>query len=271
MDADAKRQLLLERMMRGRVAGPVSPLVTLNAGGNTPAFFCVHASGGSAVPYLALAQELGHEFHALEAPGIHGGQPLERVEDLAEHYLDAIRRVQPSGPYHVGGWSVGGTIALEMACRLGGEAASLILLDTKAGGFEPAPGEREILSMYIVDVALLQDRTPPAIRLSDADPYRDATACLEAAELTPAELREQTMHRLRVFVANTRAFHRYRARRFEGNATLISAETSPAVNQDRWRGLLPRVRCRTVPGTHYTMLRPPVLPLVAGAVRECLS
>jgi thioesterase domain-containing protein len=276
MSAAAKRQLLLERMMRERsaapAAAPVSPLVTLTPDRQPPAFFCVHASGGSAAPYLPLARELAHGFHALEAPGIHGGQPLERVEDLAGCYLEAIRAVCPAGPYHLGGWSIGGTIALEMACRLGEEAACLVLLDTTAlRPDDPAPSEREILTRFVFDIAQLQDRAVPRLTLSDVDRYGDTAACLEDSGLVPAELREQTMNRMRVFVANTRAFYAYRPKVFKGRTLLVSAEGSPPVYRDRWRQLLPRLQIRTVPGTHYTMLRPPVLGQVADAVREFLT
>ena len=45
----------------------------------------------------------------------------ENVKDRAEadfvarHYLDEIRTVQPHGPYLLGGWSMGGTVAFEIA------------------------------------------------------------------------------------------------------------------------------------------------------------
>jgi thioesterase domain-containing protein len=272
MSADDKRQLLLERLMRRRSEAPVSPLVTLNGDGRPPAVFCVHASGGSAAPYLPLAAEVGHVFHALEAPGIHGGQPLDRVEDLAECYLGAIRAVRPEGPYFLAGWSIGGTIALEMARRLGENDACLALLDTTAlPPGEPMPDEREILSRFVFDIARLRDRETPPLTLSDVDAYAATAACLEENGLVPAELREQTLNRMRVFVANTRAFYRYPLKVFKGSTLLVRAESSPPEYVDRWRRVLPRLEVRTVPGTHYTMLRPPALAEVAAAMREQLS
>lgn len=47
-----------------------------------------------------------------------GGEPLAIVEELARHHLDAVRRVRPEGPYHLGGWSMGGMVAWEMAWQL---------------------------------------------------------------------------------------------------------------------------------------------------------
>ena len=65
--------------------------------------------------------------------------PLTRIEDMATHYIEALRSVQPKGPYFLGGWSFGGWVAFEMAQQLqksGEEVALLAVLDTLA----PIPG-----------------------------------------------------------------------------------------------------------------------------------
>jgi thioesterase domain-containing protein len=65
--------------------------------------------------------------------------PLTRIEDIAAYYIKALRKVQPSGPYFLGGWSFGGLVAFEMAQQLmrgGHQVALLALLDTLA----PIPG-----------------------------------------------------------------------------------------------------------------------------------
>ncbi len=101
----------------------MSPLVPLRPAGTKPPLFLVHAAGGSVAPYVALAALLGDDrpVYALEDPGLHG-DPIEdrRLPDLAAAYLAAVREVQPDGPLHVGGWSVGGAVALEMARQDGG-------------------------------------------------------------------------------------------------------------------------------------------------------
>jgi len=54
------------------------------------------------------------------------------IEAMAERYVEAMRAVQPAGPYLLGGWSMGRTVALEMAQQLkrrGQEVALLVLLD----------------------------------------------------------------------------------------------------------------------------------------------
>lgn len=74
---------------------------------------------------------------ALQAQGLSGEAPcLDRVEDMADRYVEEIRAVQREGPYYLGGYSFGGFVALEIARRLrnlGEEVAYLALIDTFAG------------------------------------------------------------------------------------------------------------------------------------------
>ncbi len=54
---------------------------------------------------------------------------------MAERYVREMREVQPSGPYSLGGYSFGSTVAFEMARQLraaGEEVGSLVILDMPA-------------------------------------------------------------------------------------------------------------------------------------------
>ncbi len=111
-------------------------LVTLTATGSRPPLFFVTAGDGNSVGYGALARNLGPDqpFYGLQPRGIDGGAPLHSsVESMAAHYLRAIRRVQPHGPYLLGGRCLGSLVAYEMARRLrakGQEVAMLAVLDS---------------------------------------------------------------------------------------------------------------------------------------------
>jgi amino acid adenylation domain-containing protein len=117
---------------------PWSPLVPIQPAGSSPAFFCVHPIFGVVFPYYELAHHLGKNqpFYGLQPIGLDGkSSPLTRIEDMASHYIEALRRVQPKGPYFLGGWSFGGWVAFEMAQQLqksGEEVALLAVLDTLA-------------------------------------------------------------------------------------------------------------------------------------------
>jgi non-ribosomal peptide synthetase component F/thioesterase domain-containing protein len=113
-----------------------SPLVAIQREGSRPPFFCIHGAGGHVLIYRDLSRRLGHDqpFYGLQAQGLDGELPhLVTIEEMASLYVKAIRRIQPRGPYYLGGYSMGGTIALEMAQQLdalGEETALLALFDT---------------------------------------------------------------------------------------------------------------------------------------------
>jgi amino acid adenylation domain-containing protein len=119
-----------------------SPLVPIQPSGSKPPFFCVHPILGVVFPYYELAYSLGFDqpFYGLQPLGLDGKQsPFTRIEEMAAHYIEALRQVQPSGPYFLGGWSFGGLVAFEMAQQLlsaGHQVALLAIFDTLA----PIPG-----------------------------------------------------------------------------------------------------------------------------------
>jgi thioesterase domain-containing protein len=86
---------------------------------------------------LAMALDQDLPFYCLQHKGLDGSDPFGSVEEAARCYVDEIRKVQPHGPYHLGGYCFGGVVAFEMARmleQLGEHVASLFLID----GFNPA-------------------------------------------------------------------------------------------------------------------------------------
>ena len=122
-----------------------SPLVAIQTGGSRPNFFCVHGAGGNVLIYRDLARRLGSDqpFYGLQAPGLDGScAPLTRIEEMAALYEKEIRRVQPRGPYFLGGYCMGGTIAFEIARQIeaqGERVALLALFDTTDWSKIPLP------------------------------------------------------------------------------------------------------------------------------------
>ena len=118
-----------------------SSLVEIQPAGSKPPFFCVHALGGNVLEYYDLARHLGEDqpFYGLQSQGLDGKRPPHtRVEDMAAHYIKEMRELQPEGPYFIGGRSLGGMVAFEMAQQLKaqGQAIGLLaLLDTYPSGY----------------------------------------------------------------------------------------------------------------------------------------
>jgi thioesterase domain-containing protein/acyl carrier protein len=98
-----------------------SSLVPIQPYGSRPPIFCVHGGWGHVLFYRNLADHLGPDqpLYGLQVKGLNGKDtPFYRMEDMAAHYLDEIRSVQPKGPYYLGGYCYGAIVAFEMAQQL---------------------------------------------------------------------------------------------------------------------------------------------------------
>ncbi len=112
------------------------PLVPIQRSGRRPPFFCFHGAGGTVLIYRKLSQYLGSNqpFYGLQAQGLDGrSRLLTTIEEMAALYVTEIRRIQPHGPYFLGGYCMGGSIAYEAAQQFkdaGEDVALLALFDT---------------------------------------------------------------------------------------------------------------------------------------------
>jgi thioesterase domain-containing protein/acyl carrier protein len=120
---------------------PWTSLVAIQPKGCKPPFYCIHEVDGNVLYYRDLAMHLGSDqpFFGLQAQGLDGKHPpIARFEDIAAHYVAEIRSFQPNGPYFLGGSSLGGMVAFEMAQQLyaqGQKVALLALFDTWSPGY----------------------------------------------------------------------------------------------------------------------------------------
>jgi len=133
---DPTVEKLADMIRKGGWAPQWTSLVPIQPGGGKPPFFCIHGGGGNVLIYRELARHLGNDypFYGLQARGLDGNEEyLTTVEEMAEAYLKEVRELQPEGPYHFGGFCMGGQVALEMAKRLveeGQQVNLLFLMDT---------------------------------------------------------------------------------------------------------------------------------------------
>ncbi len=109
------------------------PLVQLRPGTDQAPVFIAHGLGGSAMDFFQPVRFLDtlRPIYGMQAKGFEGAEePLDRIEDMAEYFLGAVRKIQPRGPYFLMGFSLGGLITLEMAQQLleSGEKISLLAM-----------------------------------------------------------------------------------------------------------------------------------------------
>ena len=128
---------MAERITAENWAPPWASLVPLQPEGEEPPVFCIHGLYGEVFGYLHLARAFAPDrpVYGLQAVGLDGRTPRHStMEEMAEHYAREIRSVQPEGPYHLIGGSLGGWFAYAVAqelTRQGCKVAILALLDTR--------------------------------------------------------------------------------------------------------------------------------------------
>ncbi len=194
-----------------------TPLLSLRPNGDVAPLFCVHPVSGYALAFRYLAEALDPRIPVwgLQARGLqHGDAPHGSLDAMASAYVDAIRTVQPKGPYRLLGWSIGGFIAHAMACQLEaqGDVVDLLgLLDTPA--VPGIPDGADVASLPADGLASMDARAAQVFRaaaiargLLPADASEAwGTGMLEQMRLAPARMRDFTPRRCRAPVLLFRA------------------------------------------------------------------
>lgn len=261
-------------------------------------FFCVGGAVGAAHYLLPLARAVGQgqPFYGLQGPGFDGTEdPIDDIPALAARYLTEIKKIQPHGPYLVGGHSFGGIVAYEIGrqLRLGGdEVARVIMIDAYPavpGQAEPPWDERAVIEeLWTIRQHAFQDAGAPRRRVDQSLTPREQREqlgrFLGASGSRPVEEHIATI--TGVYQAQVEALVRYEPPAADLDVTLIKATGGfPRVlGDDRHVELFldspangwERVPMRSfevvrVTGDHFTVLVPPALTGLADAVRTAIA
>jgi amino acid adenylation domain-containing protein len=267
--------------------GPQSSLVPLQPGGGKRPLFLVHPAGGHVFPYIHLAQLLGPDqpCYGLQARGLEDGQdPHTRIEDMAAWYIQALQTVQPTGPYLLGGWSMGGVVAFEMAQQLhaqGQRVALLALLD----GRIPTPDEtfpEEDTEAIVLVERYFGISFGPMESLAELPKDEQLAFMLEqakSARLIPAELDvSQARHFVELLRSDLRATQNYGLHLYPGRITFFKASETPAgtspdpdptMGWSEWAS--GGVEVHVVPGNHANLMYEPHVEVLAEKLTACLN
>jgi amino acid adenylation domain-containing protein len=259
-----------------------SPLVSIQAGGSRKPLFCIHPVGGNVLVYADLARYLGADqpVYGLQARGFEENQqPFVEIEEMAAFYLEAMRRVQPQGPYYLAGYSFGGWVAFEIAQQLrrrGEKVAFLALLDMASPSAIPE-AMRQIDSAELL-ISLFSG-LPLSLeylrQLSEEEQVAFAFDQARQAHLLPPGFGRPEA--LRYFnLCRTNQQMSFRPQRYDGCLTLFRAsEESARVSTDAalgWAELATDAPdIRWVPGKHETMLAEPHVRQLADQFKQCLE
>ncbi|CAM2067520.1 SDR family NAD(P)-dependent oxidoreductase [Sulfidibacter corallicola] len=118
-------------------------LVHLNkVTGKRPVFW-IHGGLGGVEGYYKIAMKCPRPFYGVQARGwMTDRAPMQGVRAMAAFYIHAIQSVQPEGPYDLGGYSLGGLLAYEVARQLqelGQSVQTILMLDSFDGAKNHTP------------------------------------------------------------------------------------------------------------------------------------
>jgi thioesterase domain-containing protein len=203
---------------------------------------------------------------------------------MAAHYISAMRSVQAEGPYLLGGWSMGGVVAFEMAQQLhalGQRAALLALLDTRIPTAEDDFTDEDFEVTLLVDfVRYFGLSLDPRNSLARLPKHALLELVLEHAKragLMPADIEvSQAQPFIDLCKADFRATRKYVLQQYPGRITLFKAsqeltETSsdPTLGWSEWA--TGGADVHVVPGNHATMVYKPHVEALAKELRTCLD
>ncbi|HEX6373985.1 MAG TPA: amino acid adenylation domain-containing protein [Longimicrobium sp.] len=272
-----------------------SPVVPLQPHGSLPPLFIVHSADRNVMGYVSLVRHLGAEQPAF---GVRDTGDLARpVAVIAAGHVQAIRTVQPRGPYALCGWSFGGFVVFEMAVQLqrAGEEVSFVgLMDTMSPALErewPRLTDAETPVMLAREVAA-RIRRPFAFDartlegLSADEQVRRVAEALREQGAAPADFDAAALAgQCDVIYGRYASLAGYEPGRFSGTLTLFRAD---AVPEQHAAFFAPRagevartlgwclhadapVEVHRVPGSHSTIASEPQVRVLAERMRESLA
>jgi thioesterase domain-containing protein len=265
----------------------------------------VHPVGGNVFCYYELASSFGLDrpFYGLRSLGLDGEcKPYTRIEDMASAYIAAIRVIQPEGSYLLGGWSMGGVIAFEMATQLqkqGQKVDLLALLDSQAPITKKQPtqinnydAQDKVLVEFAQDIANstgkeilnLNNLNILYTNLKKLEPEEKLDYFLEQAKmfnLLPPDVEHQQFHHLlQVFQNNIQALFNYKSKNPVNSINSINriilfrASSSVFHNNPTlgWENFsIEPVQIINILGDHYTMLAKPNIQSLQEAMSGYLK
>jgi nonribosomal peptide synthetase DhbF len=238
-------------------------VLPLRPSGNLPPLFCIHPAGGLSWCYSGLLQHIRADYpiYGLQARGFKQSDLLPRtLEEMCSDYLDQIRVIQPSGPYHLLGWSFGGFVAFGIANRLelqGEQIALLALLDSYPIDQEippHIPDEQEIIRTALEALGYDPVNLGEApLRLSS---LKELLRC-DGHVLSNLEDRHLSAM-LEIYRYNVRLAATFVPERFDGDLLIFVATQDKAEPPaDAWRPYVRgQIRVHQVASRHERMTEP---------------
>ncbi|RFZ90713.1 non-ribosomal peptide synthetase [Mucilaginibacter conchicola] len=265
-------------------------LVPIKPTGSKIPIYIVHGAGMNVLLFNTLARHMDDDqpVYGLQAKGLNGvDEPLNRIEDMAAHYVSSIFAQNPDGPYALAGFSFGGLIAFEMARQLKAlnkEVRMLGMFDTYAyrtPHYDPWTTKQVKRGLYfgrkVWHSLTFQDGFEKTIRKRATAVSRSLTRLFW--KLRYGDKQEQAGffgYSHRIDEMNNDAQKYYRIQPSDLEIELFRAETRSYYLDDYiymgWKPYaLKGINIHSVPGEHNTMFKEPNDKTFARVLQDCLD
>jgi amino acid adenylation domain-containing protein len=286
----------LASIIRQRSVARANHLVTLQKGGTQPPVFFMHPIGGGIVCYVYLARQFADERPVYALQAFEVDDPHQRVETMATAYIEEMRKVQPHGPYLLGGWSFGGFVVIEIAKQLsemGEEIGLLAIIDSEAPGVtdEWQDGEQvdEDDPIALAQQLQIMANRPDCLvideeylrKLGRDEQLLYIMDLAKQAHLMPLELNlmqvKRSIHNLQTRI---HAAKNYLPPVYSGKVTLfrctdVLPRYQPFLESDPtwgWKNISSQpVDIHMIPGAHETMIVEPNVQVLAQKLKACIA
>jgi acetoacetyl-CoA synthetase len=243
-------------------------LVRMKAGALEPPVFITHGMGGSIMEIFHLVKSIqtDHPIYGLQSNGFESSEePISCVEDTAAIYLEAMKKVQPRGPYALIGYSFGGLAMMEIAQRLrqiGERVVLLEMLETfPHNNLLPLAQRISLFAGRVKRHAGILVRLPMRKRISylTSRSERLNASWNHGSEAIPPETGlPDDLALERYKQAETLALLRYRPSFYAGKINYVrAARISSSFPDDPraiWQNLAAEFEIDTLPGDHFAMV-----------------
>jgi amino acid adenylation domain-containing protein len=264
---------------------PKARIVPMGGTGTRWPVFLMHGLGGQVFRFQPLARRLRPDgpVYALPARGFADGErPHATLPEMAREYAELIRGVDPDGPYVVGGFCIGGNIALEVARELrrsGGDVRLVAMFWSNAHQpvlAESLEDETTLMMHALAGGQLDIDRARLRGLPADEQLLAVIEAAAETRRLTPAASDlNQARRVLDVYRSNAHAVGRHRHEPYDGPVALFMPEDDPAlagIGSGGWESVVRgRFDLLAIPGTRSTSVREPLVARTARCLTELLE
>ena len=264
-DLDDRPTLLgIAHAVAGRRAAAASRVPLLRPGRGRP-LFVVSDLWGQLNSYHSLIQglETDRPVYGLQPELSDPDGRRRTIEEVAEETLTLLRGAQPAGPYSLSGYSFGGLVAYEVACRLraaGEQIRYLGLLDVQPPTGSLTDGERS---------AHRAGRTLKRLRTLTS---REAPAALRQWWHERSASAPDPEHE--AFLRSSDVFNAHQLSRYDGSVMYYLAEERlPLVGNSlaAWRRAAPHLMVTEVPGDHDDLLSGPTIGELSARMSATLD